>query len=65
MKRVILYYRCSWADIRRIKERFGITAGVSINGETCTPVDIKDEDWEVLKECERRGYINIRWIIKE
>ena len=59
----VLYYRCSWEDIRKIKERFGITCGVTVNGESCQPVDIKDEDWELLKETERRGYIKIRRIL--
>lgn len=60
MHRVTIYYNCNWEQVRRIKDRFGITCGVTINGETCRPVDIKDEDWELLLETERRGYIKLR-----
>ena len=60
MHRVKLYYDCSWEDVARIKQRFGITCGTTINGETCEPVKIKDEDWSVLLETQRRGYIKIR-----
>ena len=60
MKRVVLYYNCGWEAIRKIEERFGIPPCVTLNGETCQPVEIKDEDWAVLKETERRGYIQIR-----
>lgn len=61
MHRVKIYYNCNWDDIRRINGRFGIPQCTTINGETCKPVDIKDEDWELLKETERRGYIKIRF----
>ncbi len=60
MHRVKLYYDCSWEDIKRIKQRFRIKCGTTINGETCEVVNIKDEDWEVLLETQRRGYIKIR-----
>ena len=60
MHKVKLYYDCSWEDVARIKQRFGITCGTTINGETCEPVEIKDEDWNVLLETQRRGYIQIR-----
>lgn len=64
MHKVVLYYACGWDDIERIKQHFGITCGTTINGETCQPVEIRDEDWETLKETERRGYIRIRKTIK-
>ena len=60
MHKVVIYFDCSWEDIHRIQERFKIPAGVTINGETCQPVEIADEDWELLKETERRRYIQIR-----
>ena len=60
MHKVFIYYDCSWDDIHRIQERFKIPSGVTINGETCQPVEIADEDWELLKETERRSYIQIR-----
>lgn len=65
MKKVVIYYDCSWEDIDKIRARFGIKCGVTINGETCEPVEIKDEDWEVLQETERRGYVKIRRIINQ
>lgn len=42
----------------RIREKFGITGGTTINGET--PAIIKDEDIELLEETARRGFISIR-----
>jgi len=58
--RCYIYYNCRWEDIRRIEERFGIQHCVTVNGETCKPVEIRDEDVELLKETQRRGYIQIR-----
>lgn len=58
--RVTIYFQCKWVDVRKIQERFKLPSGVSVNGETLQPVDISDEDWELLKETERRGYIQIR-----
>lgn len=60
MHRCYIYYDCSWEDIRRIQERFRLPSCVSVNGETCEPCDISEEDWELLRETERRGYIQIR-----
>ena len=55
-----IYFNCRWEDIRRIEERFGIPHCVTVNGETCRPVEIRDEDVELLMETQRRGYIQIR-----
>lgn len=55
-----IYFNCRWEDIRRIEERFGIPHCVTVNGETCKPVEIRDEDVELLMETQRRGYIQIR-----
>lgn len=60
MMRCHIYYNCRWEDIRRIEERFGIPHCVTVNGETCRPVEISDEDVELLMETQRRGYIQIR-----
>lgn len=43
---------------KKIRERFNIPAYTTINGETTC--DIKEEDVELLRETERRGYIQIR-----
>ena len=60
MRQVYIYYDCSFENIRRIESRFGFPHCITVNGETCQPVDVKDEDWDLLKETERRGYIQIR-----
>lgn len=65
MKKVRIYFKCSWDDIYKIEKRFGIPNCVTVNGMTCHPVEIKDEDWELLKETERRGYISIRGNVYE
>lgn len=60
MSLVTIYWPSSvtHADMAKIRKRFGITAGVTINGET--PADISEEDMPVLQETARRGYIQIR-----
>lgn len=58
--RCTIYYKCKWADIRKIQQRFGITSCVDVNGESCQPVEVRDEDVELLRETERRGFIEIR-----
>lgn len=63
MQQVYIYYNCQWDDIRKIQQRFQLPECVTVNGETCQPCEIKDEDWALLRETERRGYIQIR--IKE
>lgn len=45
-------------EANRIRERFGITAGTTINGET--PADIAEAGMPLLKETEKRGFIQIR-----
>ena len=58
--KVYIYYNCSWEDIRRIEDRFGFPHCVTLNGETCKPVEVKLEDWALLEETEKRGFIQIR-----
>lgn len=60
MKKVTIYWPCAITKdlVEKIRERFGITAGTTINGET--PAEIKDEDFELLEETARRGFISIR-----
>ena len=61
MKKCYIYFATSnWDIIHRIQERFQLPKGVTVNGVTCQPCEIKDEDWELLKETERRGFIKIR-----
>ena len=60
MKKLTIFWpsSTSQADMRKIREKFGITAGTTINGET--PAEIKDEDLPLLEETARRGFISIR-----
>lgn len=43
---------------RRIQERFNLPRCTTVNGETLC--DISDEELPVLRECEKRGFIQIR-----
>lgn len=43
---------------KKIREKFNIPEYTTVNGETSC--SIKDEDMELLRETERRGYIQIR-----
>ena len=55
----MIYFDCGWDDIYKIEKRFKMANCVNVNGVTCQPVEIADEDWELLRETERRGYIRI------
>lgn len=59
MKLTIYFCQSDKETNDRIRERFSMpTIGMTVNGElTC---DIKDEDLELLKETEKRGFIQIR-----
>lgn len=56
----VYYKTCDWVTIRKIQQRFNLPDCVTVNGETCEPCDVKPEDMELLRETERRGYIQIR-----
>lgn len=43
---------------KEICQRFHISDYMTVNHET--PCDIREEDMPMLKECERRGFIQIR-----
>lgn len=56
---VVVYWRCRRETRLRICERFRMPSGyVNINGET--PCMISSDDYELLRECERRGLIRLR-----
>ena len=57
---VYIYYNCTYEEIEKINKRFGFPHCVTVNGETCKPVEVKPEDWALLEETARRGYIQIR-----
>lgn len=42
-----------------IREKFGISSYMSVNHETTC--DISEEDMEMLRKCERRGFLKIRF----
>lgn len=43
---------------KKIREKFNIPNYTTVNGET--PCEIRDEDMELLRETEKRGFIQIR-----
>lgn len=43
---------------KRIRDRFHIPDYMTVNGET--PCEIREEDMELLREVEKRGYIQLR-----
>lgn len=56
-----IYYNTSdWSIIRKIQQKFNLPDCVTVNGETCQPCNVSAEDMELLRETERRGYIQIR-----
>ena len=57
---IYIYYQCSYEEMERIEKRFGFPHCITLNGETCKPVEVKPEDWALLEETELRGYIQIR-----
>lgn len=44
--------------IDRIRKRFGISAGITVNGETVAEVD--DGQLDELRDYERQGFIKLR-----
>lgn len=46
------------AIIRRIRDKFNIPPYVSVNHETSC--EIRNEDMDLLRETEKRGFIQIR-----
>lgn len=59
MRKVVIYYHTrNLATIRKIQEHFNFPKKMTVNGEWV--VGVKNEQWEELKEIERRGYIRIR-----
>lgn len=58
--KLTIYWSTKDESIRaRIRNRFGIPWEVTVNGET--KADIRDEDMDLLRETERRGFIQIRF----
>ncbi len=58
MKLTIYWVTKDALSIRRIREKFNLSSYISINGET--PAEIREEDLPLLRETEKRGFIQIR-----
>lgn len=57
--KLTIYWKTKDAEcIKHIRKRFNIPSCTTVNGETVA--DIKDEDIELLRETEKRGFIQIR-----
>ena len=56
--RVTIYWRTKDGGLIRIRKRFGISAGITVNGETVAEVD--DGQLDELREYERQGFIKLR-----
>lgn len=56
---VTIYWRTRDGGlIDRIRRRFGISSGITVNGETETEVDSRQMD--ELREYEKQGFIQLR-----
>lgn len=58
MKVTIYWVTRDGGLIDRIRRRFGISSGITVNGETETEVDSRQID--ELREYERQGFIQLR-----
>ncbi|MBR4828189.1 MAG: hypothetical protein IKZ92_00085 [Muribaculaceae bacterium] len=55
----VIYWKCRDPEaIESIREKFGIPHYTTINGES--PCEVDDDQVELLRECERRGFFSIR-----
>lgn len=55
---VCIYWKCSKEAKQKIRTRFSITDGTSVNGETYAV--ISHDDWALFEETRRRGFFEIR-----
>lgn len=56
---VCIYFRVNdYELIRKIKERFGIKEGITVNGECYT--SISPDDWDLFQETGNRGFFDLR-----
>ncbi|WP_071146824.1 hypothetical protein [Bacteroides ihuae] len=58
MKTTIYWVTKDVGNIQRIREKFNLSADTTLNGET--PAEIREEDIPLLRETEKRGFIQIR-----
>ena len=56
---IVVYYKINdLSIIRKIQERFGFPKCMTVNGEW--QVMVEGEDWALIQETEKRGFIEIR-----
>lgn len=58
MKLTIYWVTKDAQSIQRIREKFNLPSYRSVNGET--PTEIREEDLPLLRETEKRRFIQIR-----
>ena len=59
MRHCTIYWRIKDpAIIKKIRDRFGLPKGMTVNG--ISECDVKDEDWDLFKETDNRGFIQVR-----
>lgn len=59
MIKVCIYWRTNDKPTKdKIRKRFGIPQGETVNGETVC--EINEEDYPLLQETARRGFIQLR-----
>lgn len=58
--KVTIYWKTTDSGIiHRIRQRYNICKGMSINGET--DIEVNDKQLDELKEVEKRGFIKLRF----
>lgn len=58
MKTVVYWVTKDTEKVTAIREKFNLPTYTSLNGET--PADVSESGMELLRECEKRGLIQIR-----
>ena len=59
MRHCTIYWRINDpAIIKKIRDKFGLPKGMTVNG--VSEGDVKDEDWDLFKETEKRGFLQVR-----
>lgn len=59
-REITVYFQTDMERIDRIREYFGMPRYLTVNCESPCKIDDEGEKWEMLKETERRGFIQIR-----
>jgi hypothetical protein len=59
MKTTIYWNTQDSGIIHRIRQRYNISQGMTVNGET--DVEVNEQQLEELREVEKRGFIKLRF----